>query len=119
MGEMESDTGPATEVFQMIADTFSASELCWPSSSDGLEEFGDGLLQLVLKVRSFKSSCGALWLLGWVVSIHSYYAKHLVRMMLLLVERHHPTAFDTMHVGTLSRWRLDQHEHAATLPKYA
>ena len=50
MYEMESDTGPATEVFQVIVDTFSASELCWLSSSDGLEKFGDGLFQLVMKV---------------------------------------------------------------------
>ena len=93
--------------------------LCWPSSSDGLEEFGDGLLQLVLKVRSFKSSCGAAWLLGGDVSKHSYSAKHFVRMMLLLVDRHHPTAFDDMDFGTLSRWCPDQHKHAASLPKYS
>jgi hypothetical protein len=56
--EMMSDTGPAIEVFNVIVDAFHASQLRWPSSSDGLEEFADGLLQLVLKVRSFKSSCG-------------------------------------------------------------
>ena len=38
--------------------------------------------------------------------------------MLLLVERHLATAFDHMDFGTLSRWCPDQHEHAATLPKY-
>ena len=42
MYEMESDTGPATEVFNVIVDAFSTSTLRWPSSSDGLEEFGDG-----------------------------------------------------------------------------
>ena len=116
--EMMSDTGPAIEVFNVIVDAFHASQLRWPSSSDGLEEFADGLLQLVLKVRSFKSSCGRAWLQGGESPKYSYSAKHFVRMMLLLVEQHVPHAFDNMAFGTLSRWCPDQHEHAASMPKY-
>ena len=72
-------------------------------------QFGEGGAKFQKPVRQ-----NMVWLQGEWDAKHEYSVKHLVRMLVVLVEQSVSNAFDGVDFRTLSRWCPDEHSQSCS-----
>ena len=104
------DSAPAEAVVQHLVDAVSEAKLSLPQASVDAPAFADKLLEVINAARSYKS--GSAHLKG---GDSGYNSKHLLRAVLLEIERDLPEMFDSMPFSRLSDWCPDESNNAEHL----
>ena len=108
---------PSTTGIESVVDFVLSTAVDVPAFPRGVgevEAFADDLLGMIRKLRNFKGEGGAQ-LKGGHSPEHAYSARHLLRIILLHIDRSWNAAFDSLTFKRITDWCPDERNHAEGL----
>ena len=96
-----------------MIDAAQAAKLQWPATSDDVRGFADSWLQWSRDARCLRS--GSIGFDGGKSPESAYKAKHLTRVVLIMLDSCLDSAFDHLKFSELMVWLPDEGEHCVQL----